>query len=39
MVRAFDPEGMREAREAAAGRAWCQDAYDALEGADALVDR
>ncbi len=37
-VRAFDPEGMHEAREAAARRRLVRrDAYDAIEGADALV--
>ena len=36
-VRAFDPAGMEEARALLAGVVWCRDAYDAMEGADALV--
>jgi UDPglucose 6-dehydrogenase len=36
-VRAFDPEGMREAAKLLPGVDWCQDAYHALEGADAAV--
>ena len=36
-VRAFDPEGMREARKLLPEVDWCTDAYEALEGADALV--
>jgi UDPglucose 6-dehydrogenase len=36
-VRAFDPEGMREARKLLPGVEWCQDAYDAIAGADAMV--
>ena len=37
-IRAFDPEGMHEARQADAGRRpIASDAYDAHEGADALV--
>jgi UDPglucose 6-dehydrogenase len=36
-VRAFDPEGMREARKLLPGVEWCQDAYDAITGADAMV--
>ena len=36
-VRAFDPEGMREAGKLLPDVHWCQDAYDALEGADAAV--
>jgi UDPglucose 6-dehydrogenase len=36
-IRAFDPEGMKEAKELLAGVTWCQDAYEAMEGADALT--
>ncbi len=36
-VRAFDPEGMREARRLLPDVEWCHDPYDALEGADAMV--
>jgi UDPglucose 6-dehydrogenase len=36
-IRAFDPEGMREAMKLLPGVDWCQDAYHALEGADAAV--
>jgi UDPglucose 6-dehydrogenase len=36
-VRAFDPEGMDEARPLLPGVTWCGDAYEALEGADVLV--
>jgi UDPglucose 6-dehydrogenase len=36
-VRAFDPEGMREARKLLPGVEWCQDAYDAIAGADVMV--
>ncbi len=36
-VRAFDPEGMREARRMLPEVEWCQDAYDALTGADVMV--
>jgi UDPglucose 6-dehydrogenase len=36
-VRAFDPEGMGEARKLLPGVVFCGDAYDTLEGADALV--
>ena len=39
LIRAFDPVAMDQARPLlpAAGVAYCQDAYDAAEGADALV--
>ena len=37
IVRAFDPEGMREADKLLPDVDWCQDAYHALEGADAAV--
>jgi len=36
-VRVFDPAGMEEAKKLISGVAWCADAYDAIEGADALV--
>ena len=36
-VRAFDPEGMNEARKLLAGIVFCASAYEAMEGAHALV--
>jgi UDPglucose 6-dehydrogenase len=36
-LRAFDPGGMEEAQKRLSGLTWCEDAYDALNGADALV--
>jgi len=36
-VRAFDPEGMAEAKTMLNGVEWCKNAYDTMEGADALV--
>lgn len=36
-VRAYDPEGMAEAKEMLDNVVWCDGAYDAMEGADALV--
>jgi len=36
-VRAFDPEGMREAKLLLPDVTYCRDAYDAMSGADALV--
>jgi UDPglucose 6-dehydrogenase len=36
-VRAFDPEGMREGQKLLPDVAWARDAYDAIEGADAMV--
>ena len=36
-MRAFDPEGMKEARHLLPDVVWCRDTYDALEGADACV--
>jgi UDPglucose 6-dehydrogenase len=36
-VRAYDPEGMAEARKLLPNVAYCRDAYDALTGADAVV--
>ncbi len=36
-IRAFDPEGMEEAARLMPGITWCDDAYHAMEGGDALV--
>ena len=36
-VRAFDPEGMHEAKKLLADVVWCDEAYATMEGADALV--
>ncbi len=37
-IRAFDPEGMQQARQVLpSGVIYCRDAFDAAEGADALV--
>ena len=36
-VRAYDPEGIDEARKILADVAWCDNAYQTMEGADALV--
>ncbi|HZB90282.1 MAG TPA: UDP-glucose/GDP-mannose dehydrogenase family protein [Stellaceae bacterium] len=36
-IRAFDPEGMAEAKKLLDGITFCNGAYDAMEGADALV--
>ncbi len=36
-VRAFDPEGMEEAKKVLEGVTWCSSAYEAAEGADALT--
>ncbi len=36
-IRAFDPEGMEEARKLLPDIEWCQGAYDAMNGADAMV--
>lgn len=36
-VRAFDPEGMDEAKEMLSGVEWCEDAYATMGGADVLV--
>ncbi|HTZ35601.1 MAG TPA: UDP-glucose/GDP-mannose dehydrogenase family protein [Stellaceae bacterium] len=36
-VRAFDPEGMAEAKKLLPELAYCGDAYEALDGADAVV--
>lgn len=37
MVRAFDPEGMEEAKKLLDDVEWCGDAYQAMDGADAVV--
>ena len=36
-VRAFDPEGMAEAKALLEGVVWCDDAYETMTDADALV--
>ncbi len=36
-VRAFDPEGMEEAKRLLKGIVWSRDAYEAMDGADALA--
>ena len=36
-VRAYDPEGMAAARTLLPEVHWCEDAYDAMTGADAVV--
>ena len=36
-LRVFDPEGMEEAKRLIDGVTFCQGAYDAMDGADALV--
>ena len=36
-IRAFDPEGMKEAAKMMQGVNFCANAYDAMTGADALV--
>ncbi|MDP6786560.1 MAG: UDP-glucose/GDP-mannose dehydrogenase family protein [Rhodospirillales bacterium] len=36
-LRVFDPEAMDEARSLIDGVEWCADAYDTMEGADALA--
>ena len=36
-VRAFDPEGMKEAKKMMPDVTWCEDAYDTLQGADVMV--
>ncbi len=33
----FDPEGMEEAKKMLSGVEWCENVYDTLKGADALV--
>ena len=36
-IRAFDPEGMDEAKALLDGVEWCEDAYDAVTGAEVLT--
>jgi UDPglucose 6-dehydrogenase len=36
-IRAFDPEGMSEAKKLLPDLTYCDDAYQAIDGADALV--
>ncbi len=36
-VRAYDPEGMTEGAKVLSDVVWCDDAYDAMDGADAAV--
>jgi UDPglucose 6-dehydrogenase len=36
-IRAFDPAGMKEAKKLLDDVTWCADAYDALNGTDAVV--
>ncbi len=37
VIRAYDPEGMGEAKKLLDGVVWCDTAYETLGGADALV--
>ncbi len=37
VVRAFDPEGMDEAKKLLDGVEWCDDSYQTMEGADAVI--
>ena len=37
VVRAYDPEGMEEAKKLLTGIEWCDDAYQTMEGAAAVV--
>jgi UDPglucose 6-dehydrogenase len=37
IIRAFDPEGMEEAKKLLPDLLYCADAYEAIDGADALV--
>jgi UDPglucose 6-dehydrogenase len=37
-IRAYDPQGMKEAHKFFSGEiAWCEDAYDAMEDADGVI--
>jgi UDPglucose 6-dehydrogenase len=36
-IRAYDPEGMKEAKALLKNVAWCEDTYAALQGADAAL--
>ena len=37
VIRAYDPAGMEEAKALLKNVNWCEDTYEALDGADALV--
>jgi len=37
VIRAYDPAGMEEAKHLLKNVIWCENTYEALEGADALV--
>src|SRR5690606_29580884 len=37
IVRAYDPEGMKEAQKVMPHITYCTDAYDAMEGADCVA--
>jgi UDPglucose 6-dehydrogenase len=37
IVRAFDPEGMDEAKKLLENVQWCEDAYSAMDGADGVA--
>ncbi len=37
VVRAFDPQGMEEAKAMLDGVIWCGNSYDAMDGADAVA--
>lgn len=37
IIRAYDPAGMEEAKPLLQNVNWCEDTYEALDGADALV--
>lgn len=37
VVRAFDPEGMEEAKKVLQDVVWCGDTYEAIDGSDATV--
>ncbi len=36
-IRAYDPEGMKEAQKSLTDVVWCADAYDTMKGADGLA--
>lgn len=36
-IQAYDPEGMKEAREMMVGVKWCADAYEAMDNADGVL--
>ncbi|MCW5698740.1 MAG: UDP-glucose/GDP-mannose dehydrogenase family protein [Rhodospirillales bacterium] len=37
VVKAFDPEGMNEAKQMLTGVSWCDTAYETMDGADAVA--